>query len=162
MKSKLEGHKYKVAKGFGSTQAIVALVESNSVVLDVGCASGYTIEILRDKKNCKCYGIEPEDYSRNSALEKGFEVNSRNAETFFNDSPVRKYDYIIFGDVLEHMASPESILVLAKEFLNDDGSCVISLPNVVSLFARLKIFVGKFEYKETGIFDRTHLKKESR
>ena len=42
--------------------------------------------------------------------------------------------------------------------MKSNGKIVITLPNVTHWSIRLGILLGKFKYKERGIFDKTHLK----
>jgi 2-polyprenyl-3-methyl-5-hydroxy-6-metoxy-1,4-benzoquinol methylase len=68
------------------------------------------------------------------------------------------FDHIIFGDVLEHMADPVSVLTASSHLLNPNGTALVSLPNIVSLRARFRLLLGVWRYEDIGIFDRTHLR----
>jgi predicted TPR repeat methyltransferase len=65
---------------------------------------------------------------------------------------------ILLADVLEHLRAPEDLLGLAALNLADDGKIFISIPNVANLAIRLHLLVGKFEYQDRGILDRTHVR----
>ena len=41
-----------------------------------------------------------------------------------------KFDYIIFGDVLEHLMNPEEVLRKLRKYLKTGGHIIISMPNV--------------------------------
>ena len=62
------------------------------------------------------------------------------------------FDYIIFGDVLEHLRDPEGTLNYCKEFLKKGGSILASIPNImhVSVVRDLlnRTHVHFFTYKE--------------
>jgi len=146
-------------RGFGTHQAIAELVAPNTVVLDVGCASGYLMEHLRREKGCRCIGIEPDPDAAARASSRGFEVIGASAADALGIlGPDRQFDHIIFGDVLEHMSEPLGILTQFSSRLSMDGLVVVSLPNVVSLHARLRLAFGIWRYEDMGIFDRTHLR----
>lgn len=68
------------------------------------------------------------------------------------------FDCIILGNVLEHMKEPSNILAGLKRYLDKNGFLIYSVPNIVNWHSRLTIFSGKFEYAESGVFDRTHLR----
>jgi len=70
----------------------------------------------------------------------------------------RRFDTIIFADVLEHLPWPGAVLRSYLEFLQSDGTFLISLPNIGLWSARLAHLVGRFDYQETGILDHTHLR----
>lgn len=64
---------------------------------------------------------------------------------------------ILAADVLEHLVAPEQLLQRLPEVLCPDGRIIVSLPNVAHVSVRLSLVLGRFDYTETGILDRTHL-----
>ena len=42
--------------------------------------------------------------------------------------------------------------------LAGDGLLIISVPNVAHLWVRLQLLLGRFDYADRGILDRTHLR----
>ena len=70
----------------------------------------------------------------------------------------RCFDTIIFADVLEHLPWPLVVLRSYLDFLKSDGTVIISLPNVALWSVRLAHLLGRFNYQETGVLDRTHLR----
>lgn len=70
----------------------------------------------------------------------------------------KKFNYIVFSDVLEHVYDPLQILRDYQEFLQQDGKILISLPNVVNWLNRLRFAFGIFNYEMTGVMDRTHIR----
>ena len=147
-------------RGYGTHQAIIELVEVGTTVLDVGCASGYLMENLRRTKNCHCVGIEPNPVAAGRASALGFDVITSTAIDAL--AAKRKsgdqFYHIIFGDVLEHMTEPQQVLERCRSLLAPNGTIIVSLPNIVSLRARVRIACGIWRYEEMGIFDRTHLR----
>jgi 2-polyprenyl-3-methyl-5-hydroxy-6-metoxy-1,4-benzoquinol methylase len=69
-----------------------------------------------------------------------------------------RFDAIVYGDVLEHLADPLATLVSLDRSLATDGDVVISVPNVAHLWIRLSLLLGRFDYTERGILDRSHLR----
>jgi len=70
----------------------------------------------------------------------------------------RSFDVIVCADILEHLSDPASLLVLARRWIAPQGLLLVSIPNVANLAIRLSLLAGRFEYAETGILDRTHLR----
>ena len=68
------------------------------------------------------------------------------------------YDVFLFGDTLEHLADPVGLLRRLRPKLNPAGTLVVSLPNVANWTMRLRLLLGRFDYTERGILDRTHLR----
>jgi len=68
------------------------------------------------------------------------------------------FDVIVCGDVLEHLAEPERALEGLARHLAADGAVIVSVPNVAHLWVRLMLLLGRFDYADRGILDRTHLR----
>lgn len=137
---------------------------SNLVVLDVGCATGINGKYLKDNNIAKdVVGVEYDTSMAN--------VASESIDTVFcgdlNDINFRKeiqnfkknYDYIIFGDILEHLLDPIQVLGDFKDLLSINGKVIISVPNIGHLELFIQVFIkGKWPQNERGIFDKTHLR----
>jgi methionine biosynthesis protein MetW len=139
---------------------IFDLIQSNSRVLDVGCATGYLGEKLIKEKNCEVTGIELNKDWALEARTKYKKVYIEDVESTCNQINEQEgyFDYILYGDVLEHTKNPEKVLTKLNVFASDNGTILISLPNVANIFMRLNLLVGRFEYAEKGTLDRTHLR----
>jgi 2-polyprenyl-3-methyl-5-hydroxy-6-metoxy-1,4-benzoquinol methylase len=68
------------------------------------------------------------------------------------------FDLIVCGDVLEHLRDPLGVLRALTRHLSPGGQILISVPNVAHLWIRLNLLIGRFEYADRGILDRTHLR----
>ena len=68
------------------------------------------------------------------------------------------FDVVTFGDVLEHLRDPLAVLRAAVRKLKPSGFIVSSLPNVAHGDVRLSLLHGSFQYGETGLLDRTHMR----
>lgn len=133
-------------------------VDSQSKVLDVGCATGYFARELK-KKNCRVWGVEKEEKASKRAKRYCEDVFKEDIESIAA-LPLRKkfFDYILLLDVLEHLKNPLKAVLFLKPYLKDEGKVIISVPNVAHIKVRLNLLLGKFNYEEKGIMDRNHLK----
>ena len=68
-----------------------------------------------------------------------------------------KFDYIIFGDVLEHLHNPQEIIRFCKERLTDQGRIIASIPNLMHISVMQQLLNGRFQYEDTGLLDRSHI-----
>jgi methionine biosynthesis protein MetW len=126
-------------------------------VLDVGCGTGGVALSIRDRFAADIIGIEPNSERAAVARNRGIQVFQEPlSENFFADHGL--FDFIVFADVLEHLADPGEMVVLAKRGLAPGGSIIVSVPNVAHWFVRLDLLRGRFEYRDTGIMDATHLR----
>lgn len=126
-------------------------------VLEVGAGLGSTLTYIKYKyPNAKVFGIEIVNTVVKFAA-KNIVMKCDNIETYtFGED--EKYDYIIFGDVLEHLVDPYSLVERLKEHLNPGGCIIASIPNILNAGAIYEILHGGFEYKSSGILDSTHLR----
>ena len=72
--------------------------------------------------------------------------------------PKESFDYILLGDVIEHLVNPEETLRYLQQFLKRDGYIIASIPNILHYSAFIPLPFGEFNYSEAGILDRTHLR----
>ena len=69
-----------------------------------------------------------------------------------------RFDGLIFSDVLEHVYDPRTVLENYLEFVKPGGRVLISVPNMVVWTNRLRLLLGRVEYDDTGVMDRTHIR----
>ncbi len=135
------------------------MIGHNKAVLEVGCATGYFTKALAGR-GCKVVGMELEPLAAQQAEEWADRVVVGNV-----DSPGQwdlvddeSFDVVTFGDVLEHLRDPLAVLRMAVAKLKPTGFVVTSLPNVAHGDVRLSLLRGTFEYRDTGLLDRTHMR----
>lgn len=138
---------------------VCSMVEPGKKVLDVGCATGRIAEKLKKEKDCFVVGIEVNEEMAEIAKNRCGKVIVANAEKVKEiHFPKGYFDIIIYADVLEHCSNPGEILVNLREYLSDKGYILISVPNVANWEIRLRLLMGKFDYKGGTILDTGHLK----
>ncbi|HYI07517.1 MAG TPA: class I SAM-dependent methyltransferase [Thermoanaerobaculia bacterium] len=124
-------------------------------VLDVGCGFATTSEHIQKLGN-EVTGIEESAVACDVARTRLSRVVQADLQRA--DLGEEQFDVIIFADVLEHLPWPVGVLKRYLRWLAPNGSVVISLPNVGLWSVRLAHLAGKWEYEETGVLDRTHLR----
>ena len=142
-----------------SITKIVRLVGHDRTVLDVGCAHGYLGEVLR-ARGCRVVGVErdPEDAARARAHCEQVVVRDVEEPDWIEELNRRRFDVIVFADVLEHLRDPARVLRETLELLAPDtGFIVASIPNVAHVSVRLELLLGSFRRETLGILDATHL-----
>ena len=138
---------------------IINLIENNSLILDIGCATGYLGNYLIKNKNCSVYGIEIEEEPATLAKNCYKDVYLADIEDASIFSTISlKFDYIVLGDVIEHLVKPERVLLNIHKLMKTGSSLIVSIPNIASWRIRFGLLFGHFNYTETGILDKTHLR----
>jgi 2-polyprenyl-3-methyl-5-hydroxy-6-metoxy-1,4-benzoquinol methylase len=67
-------------------------------------------------------------------------------------------DCLVYGDVLEHMVDPWSLLRRQAAWLRPQGMVLACIPNVQHWSMFMRLLHGNWRYEEEGLLDRTHLR----
>ncbi|MBD3316728.1 MAG: methyltransferase domain-containing protein [Chitinivibrionales bacterium] len=112
--------------------------------LDIGCAAGYFLDILREE-GWNAEGIELDPEMRAQVRAKGFSVSDKPIEHFDGD---KRYDLITLFDVLEHLPKLKNDARTLAGLLRDKGTIALVTPDFDSLQRKL---LGKrwFQLKPT-------------
>ena len=126
-------------------------------VLEIGCDCGANLLWVKNRyPNAELYGVEinPSAAEIANCIAK---VTVGNIEERQMDFGGVTFDYIVFGDVLEHLRDPEGTLTYCKGFLKEDGSILASIPNLMHVSVVRGLINGNFTYEDRGLLDRTHI-----
>jgi len=142
----------------GTHATVVELAGCDRRILELGPATGYMSRAFRDR-GCQVVAIELDpDMARHAAesCERVIvgDLDTLDLEVELGDD---RFDVIVAADVLEHLKDPLSALRRVGRFLRPDGFVVASLPNVAHGSVRLALLEGRFDYRDLGLLDSTHL-----
>ncbi|MCO4793679.1 MAG: class I SAM-dependent methyltransferase [Bacteriovoracaceae bacterium] len=131
-------------------------LNSNSKVLDIGCAVGTFLLHLKDKYNCKISGV---DFKDDLSFPRFNEIDFHCGLLYEQENiEENSYDLITMWHFLEHCYSPMESLKKARTLLNDGGKLIIEVPRLDSL--SYKIFKEKWPGvqapQHTVMFDKEH------
>lgn len=132
-------------------------------ILDIGCGCGALIGHIKGSfPNAEVYGVEVE--------EKAFRFANYMCNAICGD--VEKidftweeetFDYVIMGDVLEHLERPDLFIAKIKKYIKKGGYILVSVPNVKHYSVMMPLlFCDEFTYSDSGILDVTHSKLYTR
>lgn len=134
---------------------------SAQIVLEIGCGSGATGELyLRHNPSARYIGLEISQNYATIARQHITECYVGNVETIDILTLTKGIapDCIVFGDVLEHLQDPWSLLKKLKDQLSPNGCIVACVPNTGHWSVITQLLSGQWPYAESGLFDRTHLR----
>lgn len=138
---------------YGTHQIASRLMRGSETVLDVGCSEGYLALLNPD---IDFYGIDQNITALSIAKKRYKKVWKLDLNE--GEIPEKmQFECILFLDILEHLLFPKKVLLHFLKYLRKDGVVVISLPNVANIAIRLSLLLGRFDYTDAGILDKTHL-----
>jgi 2-polyprenyl-3-methyl-5-hydroxy-6-metoxy-1,4-benzoquinol methylase len=129
-------------------------------LLDIGCGRGQLASAARGL-SYRVTGVESHPAALAVAqdrVDKLLPVDLTDQNSIATALDGQNFDVILFADVLEHTPDPLSVLIFYLRFLKPGGRIVVSLPNIACWDRRLALIFGHFDYADSGIMDRTHLR----
>lgn len=128
-------------------------------ILECGCGFGNLAREIKKRQKCKIYGIELNADAKEKAeniFDKLVIGDLEKIDLFiYND----KFDCIIYADILEHLIDPWKLLAEHVQYLENQGTVIVSIPNIRNLQLLKKlVFKGEWNYTTHGLLDMTHLR----
>jgi len=143
----------------GVRNDVLKLVPESAVkVLDVGCASGITGQILKSRGVKEVVGIELEPRVAEYAKLRLDNVLIGDVEMLEIPYPDGYFDLIMYNDILEHLVDPWKVLERHSRLLNPQGRIIMCVPNVQHYSSIINLLRGRWDYRETGLFAKSHLR----
>ena len=135
--------------------AVLDTVRPGARVLDLGCAGGYLGAALRQRRGCHVTGVD------RFPLAPDVELDAFIRHDLNDGLPpldLKKYDYLLILDVIEHLSSPETFVDQLRDRLKlaPATTLLVSTANIGFVVNRLMLLVGQFNYGKRGILDLTH------
>lgn len=142
-----------------SLSLIIKKIKPNSKVLEFGPANGRLTKYLKEVLSCEVYLVELDQKAGKEALKYAKDIVFGDIEDYLWCDKYEKidFDFIIFADVLEHLREPLNTIVEAEKLLNDEGSILVSVPNMGHNAVMIDLLNNKLQYNEIGLLDNTHI-----
>lgn len=127
-------------------------------VLEIGCGLGATLLKIKNMyRGSEVYGVELNE--KVAAVANHIApVAVADIERYDLPFAPETFDYIIFGDVLEHLCVPWDVVQKMRAYLKPGGAVLASIPNVMHWSVVQDLLAGNWTYQEAGILDKTHLR----
>lgn len=127
-------------------------------VLDASCACGTNLMRIREANpSAKLYGIELNE--KTAAIARCFgEISNEDVEQLDRPDWDGTFDYVIAGDIIEHLRDPWAAVRHFARLLKPGGAILASVPNILFCEQIYDLMQGRWDYADAGILDRTHLR----
>ena len=132
--------------------------KENLCLMEIGCACGGTLlQIKSHNPSADIYGVELSESA--AVVAKNFgTVLQQDMLLLKDDGYKNKFDYILMGDVLEHIVDTDGALDKVYGWLKNGGQLLVSVPNISNISVLSELMLGQFTYRDSGILDRTHMR----
>lgn len=138
---------------------IAKIIPPNAKVLDIGAGNGLLARVLAAaRRGVTIDGIEPSPYAASFAKDFYRDFHTGYAHEYISQIREERYDFIVLADVIEHMADPLAMLDELSSALSDQGRIIVTTPNIAFGAVRVAMLRGQFDYVDSGILERTHLR----
>lgn len=131
-------------KEYGKTQGlrlnysiITDIIDRETKVLDLGCGAGDLLAKLILEKKVKGIGVEIDQNSVISSLEKGLSVIQGDIDEGLKGFQDKEYDWVILNQTLQSTEKPDYVI---DEMLRVGKKVVVSFPNFAYWKVRFYLF----------------------
>lgn len=133
--------------------------DPNASILELGCGDGATGALALQNGKCGSYvGIEMFVPMAERARQVLTSVHVGNVENMELPYAAASFDALILSEVLEHLVDPQAVLNRLAVLLRPGALVFASSPNIAHWSNIKDLCLGRFEYTESGMMDRTHLR----
>ncbi len=150
-------HSFVAETSNNSWSNMFRFIPDGSRVLDVGCSTGNFGEALQKFKGCTAVGVDINETDIAEAKTRLTAAHVLDIREPGARELLGTFDIVVFGDVIEHLPDPRSVLRAVHELLNPGGAIVYSIPHMGHVSVRMDLMDGRFPYTEIGLLDKTHL-----
>lgn len=141
---------------------LLAVLPSADHLIEVGCSTGAMARDYRSRHpNAHWLGIEIDPAYAERARQHCQQVLVGDVEQLIDDpalEPLLQAQCWIFGDSLEHLRDPWTLLRKVHSLLPERGVVCACIPNAQHWSLQARLCLGQFIYENSGLLDRTHLR----
>lgn len=143
----------------GPLYQTVNYIPSGSKVLDIGAGNGLLSMLFKEVgKEITIDGIEPSKAAAKIAKKHYSKFYVGYIQDYLDEISSAKYDYLVLADVIEHVFDPYALISDLLRASGKSTKIIISTPNVAFGSVRLALMSGKFEYVNSGLLEKTHVR----
>ena len=120
---------FKFDKPFGSYEFANNSINYKSKILEFGCASGNFGDYLHSKRKCEIIGVDNSENQLEICKNKNvynelYKIDLNNITNEL-DNYLHYFDTILLCDVIEHLVTPNNLLLKLGSFLKENGNIII-------------------------------------
>lgn len=133
--------------------------DADANILEIGSGDGTTGALALDMGKCGYYaGVEMYEPAAARSQPRISAVHIGNIDTVKLPYPPSTFDALIMSEVVEHLVDPTGTLKRLLPLIRPGGLIMASSPNISHWRVLLNLYRGRFDYKQEGVMDYTHLR----
>lgn len=150
-------HRWSSMRGQVREDLLTRIPTDATSILEFGCGEGTLGEATKQRQKCRFAGIELDTEAAAIAkkrLDVVYQGDAREIVSILNE----RFDWIIGGDIVEHLDDPWSFLADLRRISTAGGGLLLSLPNIGSASIVGDLLAGRFDYVYMGLTCAGHLR----
>jgi 2-polyprenyl-3-methyl-5-hydroxy-6-metoxy-1,4-benzoquinol methylase len=150
-------HRWSSLRGQARLDLLARIGTDAKSILEFGCGEAPLGEALKKRQKCRVVGIELDQRAAAIArkrIDNVFCGDVREIVALIRE----KFDWIIGGDIVEHLDEPWSFLSDLRKIAAPGGKLLLSLPNVANASEINDLLHGRFDYVYMGLTCVGHLR----
>ncbi|HEX9982349.1 MAG TPA: class I SAM-dependent methyltransferase [Thermoanaerobaculia bacterium] len=150
-------HRWSSLRGQTRYDLLTRVSPNAKAILEFGCGEAPLGEALKRRQPCRVVGIEL-DPAAAAIAEKRIDAVYRGDVREIVAILDEKFDWIIGGDIVEHLDEPWSFLAELRRVATPGGHLLLSLPNLSNAAIVNDLLHGRFDYVYMGLTCVGHLR----
>lgn len=143
-------HRWSTMRGQTRFDLLTLISTDARSVLEFGCGEGTLGEALRRRQKCRVVGIELDPDAAAIAkkrIDAVYRGDVRDIVAILDE----QFDWIVGGDIVEHLDEPWSFLAELRRVAAPGGKLLLSLPNLSNASVISDLLRGRFDYVYMGL-----------
>jgi 2-polyprenyl-3-methyl-5-hydroxy-6-metoxy-1,4-benzoquinol methylase len=126
-------------------------------ILEFGCGEALLGQAIKARQKARVVGIELDPEAAKEAAKRIDDVFCGDVREIVG-LVKQQFDWIIGGDILEHLDEPWSFLTELRKLSTPGGHLLLSIPNIANWAIVADLLKGRFDYTYIGITCAGHLR----
>lgn len=150
-------HRWSSLRGQTRYDLLDRISTDAKTILEFGCGEAPLGEALKKRQKCRVVGIELDPEAAAIATKRIDAVYRGDVREIVSIMDER-FDWIIGGDIVEHLDEPWSFLDDLRNVANPGGHLLLSIPNLANVSLVNDLLQGRFDYVYMGLTCVGHLR----
>lgn len=150
-------HRWSSLRGQTRFDLLELISRDAKSILEFGCGEAPLGEALKKRQRCRVTGIEIDPHAAAIAqkrIDAVYRGDVREIVSILDE----KFDWIVGGDIVEHLDEPWSFLDELRRIATPGGHLLLSIPNLANASVINDLLQGRFDYVYMGLTCVGHLR----